>query len=70
MPKKKGFTEGKYMGVILELLSKNPFMSTSEICKKLSMGYETGIKYLDLLHSNKKIEMREIGNRKFWYLKR
>jgi predicted transcriptional regulator len=68
MPKKKGFTPEKYQEVMLELLSKHPFMSTSEICDKLNMGYETGLKYLEQLFKIRKIKLREIGNRKFWYL--
>jgi len=68
MPKKKGFTSEKYQEAMLELLSKHPFMSTSEICDKLNMGYETGLKYLEQLFKMGKIKLREIGNRKFWYL--
>lgn len=69
MPKKKGFTSEKYQKVILDLLSSHPFMSTSEICNKLNMGYETGLKYLQQLFKKEKIKLREIGNRKFWYKK-
>jgi|YelNatPaOPRAMG01_1025707.scaffolds.fasta_scaffold245494_2 predicted transcriptional regulator len=68
MPKKKGFTEKKYKEIILEILSRYPFMSTSEICDKLNMGYETCIKYLNQLFKENKIKLREIGNRKFWYM--
>jgi predicted transcriptional regulator len=69
MPKKKGFTPEKYQEVMLGLLSKHPFMSTSEICDKLNMGYETGLKYLEQLFKKGKIKLRKIGNRKFWYMK-
>lgn len=67
MPKKKGFDEEKYQRVILEILSDHPFMSTSEICDKLNMGYDTGLKYLGQLLKKDKIKVREIGNRSFWY---
>jgi hypothetical protein len=43
-------------------------MSTSEICDKLSMGYETGLKYIKQLFMTKKIKQRKIGNRQFWYI--
>jgi len=69
MPKKKGFDSKKYQETIFELLSKHPFMSTSEICDKLNMGYETGIKYINQLFARGKIQLRKIGNRKFWYIK-
>jgi predicted transcriptional regulator len=68
MPKKKGFTEEKYKEEILKLLANYPFMSTSEICDKLSMGYETGLKYIKQLFMTKKIKQRKIGNRQFWYI--
>ena len=42
-------------------------MSTSEICDKLNMGYETGLKYIEQLHKEDKIKQRKIGNRQFWY---
>ncbi len=67
MPKKKGFDEEKYQEVIFNLLSKYPFMSTSEICDKLNMGYETGLKYLNQLAKKGRVELREIGTKKFWY---
>jgi len=67
MPKKKGFNEQKYQEVILGLLSKYLFMSTSEICDKLNMGYETGLKYLEQLFNKRKIKVREIGTKKIWY---
>ncbi len=67
MPKKKGFNEEKYQEVILDLLSKYPFMSTSEISDKLNMGYETGLKYLNQLIRRGKIKVREIGSKKTWY---
>lgn len=42
-------------------------MSTSEICKKLNMGYETGLKYTEQLFNKNIIKMKKIGNRRFWY---
>jgi len=68
MPKKKGFTSDKYKDEILKLLKEYPFMSTSEICDKLNMGYETGIKYIQQLHASEKIDVRKIGNRQFWFV--
>ncbi len=68
MPKKKGFTPEKYEEEIITLLKNYPFMSTSEICNKLNMGYETGLKYIEKLHSSKKVNLRKVGNRQFWYL--
>ena len=68
MPKKKGFTSDKYKDEILKLLNDYPFMSTSEICDKLNMGYETGLKYIQQLHSTKKIKVRKLGNRQFWFV--
>jgi len=68
MPKKKGFTAQKYEEEILKLLKGYPFMSTSEICDKLNMGYETGLKYIQSLHSSKKIKLRKVGNRQFWFV--
>jgi predicted transcriptional regulator len=67
MPKKRGFTSEKYKEEILKLLIQNKFMSTNEICEKMNMGFETAIKYLEELLKSKKISVREIGNRKFWY---
>ena len=68
MPKKSGFTPEKYEEEILGLLGNYPFMSTSEICDKLNMGYETGLKYLERIHSSKKVKSRKVGNRQFWFL--
>lgn len=68
MPRKKGFTPEKYMKEILKLVAHYPFMSTSEICDKLDMGYETGLKYIQELFNEKRIRQRKIGNRQFWYL--
>jgi len=67
MPKKKGFTPEKYKEEILKLIVQNKFMSTNEICKKMNMGFETAIKYLEQLFKTEKIKLRKIGNRKFWY---
>jgi len=67
MPKKKGFTPEKYKEEILILLSKYPFMSTSEICDKANMGYETGLKYIQELLKSGEIKLRKIGNRQFWF---
>lgn len=68
MPRKRSFTPEKYKFEILRLLSTFPFMSTSEICDKLNMGYETGLKYLQSLYSSKKIKLRTVGNRNFWFV--
>jgi len=67
MPRKKGFVPDKYKEEILKILKNYPFMSTSEICDKLNMGYETGLKYIEQLHKEDKIKQRKIGNRQFWY---
>lgn len=67
MPKKKGFTPEKYKEEILKLVIQHKFMSTNEICEKMHMGFETAIKYLGQLLKEKKISVRNIGNRKFWY---
>lgn len=68
MPRKKGFDPNKYKSEILNILKKYPFMSTSEICDKLNMGYETGLKYIQELLKDGKIKQRKIGNRQFWYI--
>jgi len=68
MPKKKGFTRERYKIEIIEVLRKEPFMSTSEICDKLSMGFDTAMKYLNELLRNKEIESKERGNRIYWFL--
>lgn len=68
MPRKKGFDAEKYKTKIIEILKKYPFMSTSEICDKLNMGYETGLKYIEQLSKEDKIKHRKIGNRQFWYI--
>lgn len=67
MPKKKGFTPGKYKEEILMLILRHKFMSTNEICENMNMGFETAIKYLEQLLKERKINIRNIGNRKFWY---
>jgi predicted transcriptional regulator len=67
MPKKKGFTPKKYKTEILKMIDRYKFMSTNEICKKMNMGFETAIKYLNQLLKERKIKVRHIGNRKFWY---
>ena len=68
MPRKKGFDESRYEEEIMNVLRKYPFMSTSEICDKLNMGYETGLKYIRNLHNRSKVKLRSIGNRQFWYV--
>ncbi len=68
MPRKKGFDADKYKIEIISLLKKYPFMSTSEICDKLNMGYETGLKYIEQLSNEGKIKHRKIGNRQFWFI--
>lgn len=67
MPKKKGFTPEKYKTEILKLIIQHKFMSTNEICEKMNMGFEIAIKYLENLLKEKKIHLRKIGNRRFWY---
>ena len=67
MPRKKGFTPDKYQEEVLQLLTKYPFMSTSEICDKLGMGYETSLKYLNKLHSKNRIKLRKIGSTQIWF---
>jgi len=67
MPKKKGFTPDKYREEILLVLKGQPFMSTNEISDSLSMGYDTTIKYLEALRRSKKIKLKAVGNRRFWY---
>ena len=68
MPKKKGFNPEKYKEEILKLIIEHRFMSTNEICEKMNMGFETANKYLVVLLKERKIKLREIGNRKFWYI--
>ncbi|MBL7206848.1 MAG: hypothetical protein ISS36_04580 [Candidatus Aenigmarchaeota archaeon] len=68
MPKKKGFTASRYQKEVLGALKEEHFMSTSEICKKLDMGYETGLKYVEQLLSKNKIKLKKIGNRRFWFV--
>jgi len=67
MPKKKDFPSERYQEEILKILKKEPFMSTSEICQKLNMGYETGLKYVEQLFSINRVKLKKIGNRRFWY---
>lgn len=67
MPRKKGFNKERYEEEIIECMAGQPFMSTSEICNKLNMGYETGLKYIDDLHKRGKLKVKKIGNRQFWY---
>jgi predicted transcriptional regulator len=67
MPRKKGFTADKYEEEIMKIMRNQPFMSTSEICNKLNMGYETGLKYIENLHRKGKLKVKKIGNRQFWY---
>ena len=69
MPKKKGFTPDRYQEVILSALKKEPFMSTGEICVKMNMGYETGLKYLKEIYKKNEIKMKKVGNRRFWYIR-
>lgn len=68
MPKKKGFTPDRYQKEILIELNNEPFMSTSEICHRLNMGYETGLKYVKRLFDKRKIKLKKTGNRQFWYI--
>jgi predicted transcriptional regulator len=67
MPKKKGFDAVRYRKEILDILKGEPFMSTSEICNKLNMGYDTGSKYVEMLYADQKIKLKKIGNRRFWF---
>ena len=69
MPKKRGFSAERYQKEILKVLAKEPFMSTSEICDKLKMGYVTGLKYIKKLYKEGKIKLKKIGNHQFWYIK-
>lgn len=68
MPKKRGFTPDKYMKEIFYILKNQPFMSTNEVSEKLSMGYDTTLKYLENLHKTSKIKLKKVGNRRFWYI--
>ncbi len=68
MSRKKGFNKSRYEEEIMNILRKHPFMSTSEICDKLNMGYETCLKYIRNLHEKDKVKLRSIGNRQFWYI--
>ncbi|MBL7160284.1 MAG: hypothetical protein ISS93_00335 [Candidatus Aenigmarchaeota archaeon] len=68
MPKKKDFPPDRYQEEILKILKEEPFMSTSEICHKLNMGYETGLKYTNQLFNINRIKLKKVGNRRFWYL--
>lgn len=68
MPKKKGFTQDKYEQEILNALKLEPFMSTNEISEALSMGDVTSLKYLEGLHKGGKINLKKVGNRRFWYV--
>lgn len=68
MPKKKGFTPEKYREEILDILTKQHFMSTNEISEMLSMGDDTTLKYLEILHKEGKIKLKKVGNRRFWFL--
>ncbi len=67
MPKKKGYTPKKYKKEILKLIKREPFVSTNEVSKKLKIGYDTAFKYLKELSKNKKIKLKKVGNRRFWY---
>lgn len=68
MPKRKGFTAEVYQKEILKILSKEVFLSTSELCNKLKMGYDTGLKYLNMLLRKRKIKVKNIGDQQFWSL--
>ena len=68
MPKKRGFTPEKYKEEILKILKAEPFMSTNEISYFLKMGYDTTLKYLKQLFDRKKIKLKKVGNRRFWYV--
>jgi len=68
MPKKRGFGPERYIEEIMNVLKKEPFMSTAEICNELNMGYETGFKYLKVLFAEKKIKLKKVGNRHFWFV--
>jgi predicted transcriptional regulator len=67
MPKKEGYNPTKYQKEIMKSLKNEPFMSTAELCKKLGMGYETGLKYLKQLHDKHTVKLKKTGNRRFWY---
>ena len=67
MPKKKGYSPEVYKKEILKLIKKEPYVSTGRITEKLSMGYDTALKYLTELEKSNKIKHREIGKNKQWY---
>ena len=67
MPKKKGFTPKIYNMEILKLINNQPFVSTNEVSKTLSLGYDTALKYLMILHNSNQIKLKTVGNRRFWY---
>ena len=60
-------TNTKYKKEILKVIKNQPFMSTNEVSEALSMGYDTTLKYLRDLHKEKKIKIKIVGNRRFWY---
>ncbi|MFH0836771.1 MAG: hypothetical protein V1870_01455 [Candidatus Aenigmatarchaeota archaeon] len=68
MTRRKGFSGNQYKEEIINILKNQPFMSTNEFCTSLNMGYDTAYKYLNELHKNKKINLKRIGNRRFWYV--
>ncbi len=67
--RKKGYSTEKYKRDILNLLRKELFLSTSELCKAKGMGYETALKYLRSLKAEGLIEVKGAGNQKFWYIR-
>ena len=67
MRKKKGFTSERYKKEIMSVLKNQPFMSTNEVSKTISMGYDTALKYLLELHKSNNINLKMVGNRRFWY---
>ena len=68
MPRKKSYNKKVYTTEIINALRKEPFMSTNELANNLIMGYDTALKYLNLLLKEDKTKIKKVGNRRFWYI--
>ncbi len=67
--RKQGYSSEKYKKELLSVLREELLLSTSELCKAKNMGYETALKYLEALKAEGLIEVKIVGDQKFWYIR-
>lgn len=70
MVRKKDYTGDRYMLELLQFIKRsNIGVSTGYISERFSMGYETSLKYLRKLNRRGLINYKNVGNRRYWFVK-